>query len=154
MIDQLPFEIQESIRQAIGAGKKLDAVKIYRDAATTKPSLLECKTIIENEMARLRGEASGSPGQVESLAESDVMDQILNDIFAHKKLDAVKLYCSSAGASLMEGKKFIEELIDQLQQESPEQFNVGKQTGCVGMLFVLVIAVVSLALVLGDWTNV
>ena len=152
MIGDLPFETQQKIRKAIGAGKKLDAVKIYRDAAKVKPSLLECKTIIENEMDRLKGESSGSSRQLESGAGSADMDQILDCIFAHKKLDAVKIYCNSSGVSLMTGKKFIEELIDQLQEECPEQFKGGDgyQTGCASMSFVLV-AAVYVALTLANW---
>ena len=109
-MEDLPVEAQEKIRKAIRAGRKLDAVKVYYNQ--TKHSLLQSKKIIEDEMDRLK---KIDPEGLEQLGESagpDEMDQILDCIFANKKLDAVKIYKESTGLSLMESKKFIEELID------------------------------------------
>jgi ribosomal protein L7/L12 len=139
-IEDLPVEAQEKIRKAIRAGRKLDAVKVYY--TQTKHSLLESKKIIEDEMDRLKNIYREGWEQLGETAGPDEMDQILDCIFASKKLDAVKIYKESTGLSLMESKKFIEGVINRLNEDCPEQYQGGKgyQSGCA-VLLVLIAAV-------------
>ena len=136
-IDNLPLAVQEKIRRAILEGAKLDAVKIYR--AETGANLLVCKNIVEEEMNRLKGSTAGTVEQGLHLNQTGEIDQILELIFANKKLDAVRAYRDSTGTSLLEAKKFIEELIIQLNEECPEQFEGGNgfQSGCASVLIIL-----------------
>ena len=100
-IEDLPLDVREGIRKSLQAGRKLDAVKLYYNE--TGASLLESKSIIEQEIDLLSSkcvQSDSEPG-----ASSDDMDQMLDLIFAHKKLDAVKIQYQLSGSSLREAKK-------------------------------------------------
>ena len=69
------------------------------------------------------------------------MDEINAEIFAGRKIGAIKLYREATGEGLKESKDFIEALSIRLHEESSEKFQVepGKG-GCAGvLLFVAVI---------------
>lgn len=141
VIDDLPQGVQEKIRQDILEGRKLDAVKTFREA--TGQNLLKCKTVIEDEWERLSSAHQQRLEQPENPADSDELNQILDLIFTHNKLDAVKVYKDSTGVSLLAAKKFIEDLTDQLKEDCPDQFKIstGNQLGCAGALLVFIAVV-------------
>lgn len=144
-IANLPIEAREKIRKAILAGRKLDAVKVYY--TETNQSLLDSKKMIEVEMDRLkRNDQQHFMHSGEGV--DNEMERILNCIFANKKLDAVKIYRDSTDSSLMESKQFIEELIDRLNQDCPEQFQGGSgyQTGGCATTLLLVVLAICLAM--------
>jgi hypothetical protein len=79
------------------------------------------------------------------LKELSVQDEreIAAELSDGNKLAAVKIYkvaTGSSGASLMEAKKFIEALIDQLREESPGQFKPDSG-GCAGLILLCVVLV-------------
>lgn len=66
----------------------------------------------------------------------DEIDEILDLIYAGKKLQAIKRYCDLRSASLTEGKQFIDELTAKLKETTPERFpstqpSSGKNWGTV-----------------------
>jgi hypothetical protein len=73
------------------------------------------------------------------------MDEILELIYGGQKIMACKRYMEIRGTSLLEAKKFVEKLTEQLQQESPEKFAKPKP-GCFG-LFLLVVVSLGYALI-------
>lgn len=137
-MEQLSNETEREIGAALDTGNKLAAVKIYKLA--TGSSLMTAKAAVE---AKMKGE-SYSPT---SIAGGANHDQILDAIFESKKLKAVKLYKQTSGVSLMESKRFIEELTAQLRAESPEEFKRGN-VGCVRAAL-LCLAIVATAVTLG-----
>ena len=87
VVEKLSVEAEREIAEQIRAGNKLGAVKTYKLATGT--SLMAAKTAVE---AMMSGE-SYSP---QDLAAGPNQDQILDAIFANKKLNAVKLYKASS----------------------------------------------------------
>ena len=70
----------------------------------------------------------------------------INDaIFAHRKIEAIKIYREATGQGLKESKDFIESLTDQLRAEVPEKFGPEPSgIGCAGtMLMLAFLAVLS-----------
>ena len=61
------------------------------------------------------------PEATESLPEK-TMQQILDCIYAHQKIDAVKIYQEATGEDLLECKLFVEQLTARLVEEFPDQF--------------------------------
>ena len=73
----------------------------------------------------------------ESTTESEnvppeLMDQVLENIYAGRKLRAIKLYQSARGVSLLEAKNFIEALLQELEEKQPDALGKSRgNSGCV-----------------------
>ena len=134
--ENLPEKVRAEIFKEIRARRKLDAVKLYRDA--TGESLLNCKIAVESLMDE---QAKNMSANSQERAESQMAgfhDQVLDAVFRNQKLDAMKIYMENTGTSLLEAKKFIEDLTDRLKVEAGEQFEP-EGSGCLGLiLFALV----------------
>jgi len=50
------------------------------------------------------------------------LDQIHNDLFAGRKINAIKLYREATNVGLKEAKDAVEAMADELYQRSPERF--------------------------------
>lgn len=137
ILAELSAETEREIAAEIRAGNKLAAVKIYKLA--TGSSLMDSKKAVE---AMMRGE-SYSPRSLDGGANQDL---ILDAIFENKKLNAVKLYMEVSGASLMESKKFIEALTEQLREESSAEFKPESPGCALLLLFVPALVAISLAM--------
>lgn len=75
------------------------------------------------------------------------MDKILEAIYRHRKLEAVKLYRQWKSCSLLEAKEFVEQLTERLKVESPDKFSANsKPVGCFGVLLMLIVVVTSIFL--------
>ena len=154
-MDEVSEAIQAQINEAIFAGKKILAIKLYRDAtgASLGASKQRVETAVDELMDRhpkrfarnLR--ASADSGEKVDPTE----DAVLDAIFQGKKLDAVKAYKNMTGASLLDSKTFVEELTSELKQESPELFNTPNAEsnggGCASVLLLALIAVLIVRLV-------
>jgi len=75
--------------------------------------------------------------------------EIIEAVFAGRKIEAIKLYREATGANLSQAKAFIEELTDDLREKSPERFkplSSGSSAGCgsSALIFLAVIGVVTL----------
>jgi hypothetical protein len=61
-------------------------------------------------------------------------DEILNLIYTRQKVKACKRYVEMTGAGLRDAKRFVEQLTEELRQESPEKFAAESKSGCLGFL--------------------
>ena len=70
----------------------------------------------------------------DELTEKDI-GQISDALLADRKIDAIKIYRDATGTGLMEAKKFIEKLEDDLREEYPDKFpERGK--GCAAVFLI------------------
>lgn len=131
MSDPLTDDQLEQIRAELRAGRKLQAVKLYKE--WTGSSLLDAKQYVEQMKARHPADfapmASG-PGD-------DEMDQILDALRQGRKIQAIKLYKENSGASLKDAKEFIERLADELRAIDPNAAPSTSGCGAVILLIVL-----------------
>ena len=123
---------------ALAGGKKIDAIKLYREA--TGVGLAEAKQAVE---ALEAGRQIGAPA-VESVSNDDI-DQIQAAVFAGQKIAAIKLYRASTGEGLKESKEFIDALEDELRRTEPTKFTAPAAKGCGVSVLCLVVAAVLVA---------
>ena len=124
MADKLTDEQIETIRLELQAGRKLNAVKLYKQ--WTGSSLVAAKNYVENLPA---GTATVS---WDKDLDGKQIDEILDAIQAGSKLKAVKLYKEATGVRLKESKKFIERLTHEL--------GIEPRKGCAATILLFVIA--------------
>lgn len=65
--------------------------------------------------------------------------QMLDLIYAGRKIEAIKLYRDATAASLKEAKDFVDELEAKLYTDSPEKF-ARKPGGCAAVLALAIVA--------------
>ena len=111
-------DLESQIRSLLAQGKKLDAVKLYRQRVDV--SLMEAKTAVEA-LGQGRGLQS-SAGK-----SGDVKAEILSLLGRGQKLKAVKLQKQQTGSSLMEAKAAVEALAAQ------HGLPVSQGVGCAGV---------------------
>lgn len=70
---------------------------------------------------------------------SEDAEQIVEAIYAGRKIEAIKLYREQSGKGLKEAKEFVEALEARLRRETPDKFK--KPAGKSGCLVVLVLLV-------------
>jgi len=119
MADELTEDQVNQIRRQVQAGRKLAAVKLYKD--WTGSSLLTAKNNVE----RIQTGSEVEPVGFASGLTDDVMDEILDALQRGKKLEAIKLYKASSGKMLMESKEFVEDLMKELGIEEPGGIGCG-----------------------------
>jgi hypothetical protein len=81
-----------------------------------------------------------------SAAPNDPNEQIKEDIFNGRKIDAIKKYRAITREGLKESKDFIEALEVELRATSPEKFTVpprGKGCGAAILCVVLIVVIAS-----------
>ncbi len=71
-------------------------------------------------------------------------DAIIEDLYAGRKIAAIKVYRQATGAGLKEAKEFIDELQARLRQEQPDRFQTPK-SGCAGVVLLLTVAGLGIA---------
>ncbi len=111
------------IRDALAARKKIEAIKVYREA--TGAGLAEAKRSVE---AIEAGRDVSGPAL--DTASNDDIDQIQAAVFAGEKIQAIKLYRTATGEGLMESKQFIDALEDELRRTDPDKFTAPAAKGC------------------------
>ena len=129
MISDLSEPQQCEIRDQLNAGRKLAAIKLYREF--TQSSLMESKTAVER-FAR-DDESCEVPVTSDGPLDDRQMDEILDAVANGRKLNAVKLHMTSSGQSLSESKAFVESLMEELG-DSPASADTGPRTGCLSLL--------------------
>lgn len=152
-MDQLSPETQSSINEAIAANRKILAIKLYRNA--TKADLKSAKAFVESQLAGGSGQALAESAHEFPGVSEDEAGEILDAIFANRKLLAIKQYKSASGHSLKESKEFIESLTGQLQREYPEQFRLEPESklGCGSAVLAIAIGGTLLASILRSMTT-
>ena len=94
------------IRSA-AATSKLQAIKIYKEL--TGASLRESKQFVES-----LGNDKQSNGTNDNGLSDEVMDKVLDELSAGKKVAAIRLYRNHTGKTLIESRAFIEDLAEKL----------------------------------------
>jgi hypothetical protein len=73
--------------------------------------------------------------------------EIEKEIFAGRKISAIKLYRKTMGVELVEAKRAVEDLEVDLRRRSPENFiSSGSKSGCMGVLACAALIVTAIAL--------
>jgi len=114
-----PFEpesLQESVRRLLFEGKKIMAVKLYREQ--TGVGLREAKDAVEQFESQLAlSGVSDSPnleGSQQASAVVPVGDDVLDLLLRGYKIQAIKLYREQTGLGLREAKNAVEQSERQL----------------------------------------
>ncbi|HET6326310.1 MAG TPA: ribosomal protein L7/L12 [Planctomycetaceae bacterium] len=100
-IDTSPQSLDGRVKALVGAGQKIEAIKLYRDL--TGAGLKEAKDAVE---ALEREGSLPTPRKASSGADADVLDLLR----AGQKIRAIKLYRDKTGVGLAEAKNAVEEL--------------------------------------------
>ncbi len=137
----LSDEDVECIRAAILAGRKIEAIKLYRQASGE--GLHEAKVFIEAVQERMAG---GEP-MSRSLSNEN-LDRIRAAIFAGEKISAIKLYRQATGEGLLEAKQFVERIEAELRQTEPEKFTAPPAKGC-GVTVICLLLLLALVIAAG-----
>jgi hypothetical protein len=79
---------------------------------------------------------------------SEQLEQIHNDLFAGRKINAIKTYREATNVGLKEAKDAVEEMASELYQRSPERFtrDPNARGGCgTAVLMLIVVMAVAIA---------
>ncbi len=69
------------------------------------------------------------PAELDERLRNEIMDHI----FAGRKIEAIKRYREATGSDLKEAKEYLDDLTDQLRQTHPERFGKADgRSGCGG----------------------
>ncbi|MCB9924894.1 MAG: hypothetical protein H6822_22130 [Planctomycetaceae bacterium] len=125
-------ELEREVRSLLDKGKKIEAVKVYKDHFGC--GLKDAKDAVESLQ---RGASLPSPSQ----PDADLDSQLLRLLGRGEKIKAVKLYRDQTGATLYDSKQAVEALA--------ERHGIAVQGGgCSGVVmisFVVLIAIVVVA---------
>jgi len=123
---------EESIHELLAAGRKIEAIKLYREH--TGAGLAEAKAAVE---AIQRGEAT--PSSIEHSAPSGDLERQLEQLLRRQqKIAAIKLYRERTGLGLKEAKDAVEAFAAKHNIPS-------KSIGCGAAAVLLIAAMATLA---------
>lgn len=98
-------EIKEKIFSELRAGRKIEAIKIYRD--TYNSSLADAKETIEKAFMPFVNQDDTSSNKPAMTGE-EVMEQIFRALRGNSKINAIKIYREAYNTSLEDAKEAIE----------------------------------------------
>lgn len=129
MADISEDKVQE-VSEAVLSGRKIEAIKLYNEA--TGAGLKESKAYVDALEQQLRQGSPASFGRSRATAglPEDKAREMTEEIFAGRKIQAIKMYREAMGVGLKESKEFIDELTRQLREECPERFSASAKAGC------------------------
>lgn len=130
MTDTTPEQRQE-ILQLLNEGRKIDAIRIYREAtghdlASANRFIEQLQTAIESGNADHVGDGQVNRDEIERLLKSG------------EKIAAIKLYRDSTGAGLKEAKDAVEDIGESVGIPRP------KGCGAVVLAFVVLLSLLTL----------
>jgi len=117
-----PQATHEAIKEALLAGKKIFAIKLYREQ--NHVGLAEAKAAVE----KLEAELGIAP--VCHPKPQATQETITDALFAGKKILAIKFYRELNKVGLAEAKTAVEKMEAELRASSPGQFTAPPTTGC------------------------
>jgi ribosomal protein L7/L12 len=137
---QQPDSLEGQILLLMQAGKKIEAIKLYRQE--TGNGLKDAKDAVEalaagQPIARRSGESVETNG----VDPNSLEGQVLSLMRDQKKIWAIKVYREKTGVGLKQAKDAVEALA--------AKHGISTQTGCAGMVLLLV--AISTILVVGLW---
>jgi ribosomal protein L7/L12 len=127
---QATDDLEQQVRSLLGEGKKLEAVKLYKEQ--TDVSLLEAKNAVEAIQLNV---SPSEPG-------SDMEAEVVRLLETGKKLEAVKIYKQRTGVQLIEAKQAVEALAARHGIASKDG------GGCAGVLLAIVVVAVVVGMVI------
>ncbi len=116
--------VEQLVRQALADGRKIEAIKIYREA--TGVGLAEAKHAVE---AIEHGEST-SPAS----APADLDKELLRLLRDGQKIEAVKRHRERTNSGLKESKDYVESLAARHRVAVP-------RVGCLGMLLGIAVTI-------------
>jgi len=127
---EMPEHKAEEMTNAIFAGKKIQAIKLYKNCMGV--DLRTAKEFVDDFEGQLRAECPERFGGAMASAQlpEDTERAIAAALFAGKKIEAIQIYRTAAGCGLKESKEHVDSLERQLREESPEKFTASAQKGC------------------------
>ncbi len=75
---------------------------------------------------------------------ADIAQEIAEQLYAGRKIQAIKLYRDRTGQGLKESKEFIESLEAELRTREPNRFVKAQGKGCAAVLALLLVATAAL----------
>ena len=139
-VPQQPDSFEGRVLLLMRAGKKIEAIKIYRQE--TGSGLKEAKDAVE---ALAVGQPivrrSSKSVEINGVDANSLEGQVLALLQGQKKILAIKLYREQTRVGLKQAKDTVEALA--------AKHGISTQTGCAGM--VLLMVVVAMILVVGIW---
>ena len=127
---QQPDSFEGQILLLMQAGKKIEAIKIYRQE--TGSGLKEAKDAVEALAAgRPLARRSGKSVEILGVDPTSLEGQVLTLMRDQKKILAIKLYREQTGVGLKQAKDAVEALA--------AKHGISTQTGCAGMVLLLVL---------------
>lgn len=126
-------EQMAEIKQALEAGRKIEAVKLYRE--WTETGLAEAKERIESlHGAMVAGETTS--GKVDRAEPAE--DRVLSEYRRSGLIAAIRYYRKASGCDLKASKKAVEQIIDRaVEAGGLEKRNLGTGSGCFGVWLIL-----------------
>lgn len=97
-------ELQQEIQQLLENGRKIEAVKRYREV--TGVGLAEARNAVES-----LEQGGALPGS-RQLSGSSVAEDVMSLLGRGQKIEAIKLYRTQTGSSLKEAKAAVEEIAE------------------------------------------
>ncbi|MFC1743037.1 ribosomal protein L7/L12 [Candidatus Riflebacteria bacterium] len=139
MSEQLDSEKKKEIVTLLAEEKKIQAIKVYREA--TGLDLKEAKDYIDARQAELQQQPVKGTGHPTGL-DSEKRNEIMSEIFAGRKVAAIKIYRDVTGQGLKEAKEFVDGLQAELQKKHPQKFSTPQGSGCGGAVSILFLCTV------------
>ena len=125
---QLSDHQLNEVRSA-AVSSKLQAIKIYKEL--TGASLGESKQFVEWLEEAKQSDGTNNGGLSNGGLSNEVMDIVLDELSAGKKVAAIRLYRNHTGKTLIESRVFIEGLGEELGLDLPAG------VGCASAVFIL-----------------
>jgi ribosomal protein L7/L12 len=134
MLGSMSDDDLNRIRAAVVAGRKIEAIKLYR--AATGAGLAEAVKVVE-------GLQEGRPigGTATDAMSNNDIDEIEAALFAGERIQAIRLYRGATREGLKEAKDFIDALEAELRRTEPGRFTAPPAKGCGTTALILLAAV-------------
>lgn len=137
--NQMPDEILDQIQLAILEGRKIEAIKIMRDA--TGIGLKEAKDAVEalEEALRRSGPVSMTDVAAAGLREPAPadMERVREALRIGNSIEAIRIFREATGMSLKDARIMVQEVEKELRDRVPQQFaSRSAKRGCLGVLVV------------------
>lgn len=138
-MSELSSEQRQAIIAAVQGGRKIEAVKLYRDA--TSASLADSKHFIESLQDTL---ATGEvPAVAPEVTDTAIKNRVIELLRSDQRILAIKEYCESTGVRLKEGKAAVEAIASEQGIETPN--GAGCSIGSAAILLAISFVVYALA---------
>ncbi len=128
----------------VAAGRLIPAIKRYR--AATGVGLKDAKDAVEAMAAELAGRPPVRPDPDAETTDGftaapSPSDPVAVELFAGRKIQAIKRYRDTTGAGLKDAKEAVEAIEADLRTRMPERFSTAAAGGCLTVLLLVAVPV-------------